>query len=103
MSRSGKGEPLRLTVSGHAGRGPYGSDVVCAAASALVETLRIGFERVLRQPYQGAIEEGAADLAWTVPLSSEARAVVETICQALRDLAATEPTAVRYREISEQG
>ncbi|MCY0900343.1 MAG: ribosomal-processing cysteine protease Prp [Firmicutes bacterium] len=99
LFRDSNGLPVRLKVSGHAERGPYGSDIVCAAASALVETLRIGFERVVHQTYHGAIQDGEADVTWSLPIGAEARALVETIGQALKDLAETEPDAVSFHEV----
>ncbi|MCL5115639.1 MAG: ribosomal-processing cysteine protease Prp [Firmicutes bacterium] len=96
--RTAAGEPARLTVTGHADRGAYGQDIVCAAASALVETLIIGLNTVLHESPMGSVDPGDADLAFRQPLSSEARAVVETIAAGLKDLAETEPNAVRFDE-----
>jgi hypothetical protein len=64
-----------------------------------VETLRIGFERVVCQTYHGSIRDGDADVTWPLPIGAETRALVETISQALKDLAETEPEAVSYREV----
>lgn len=33
------GDLIQLTVSGHAGSGPFGHDLVCAAVSALTQSL----------------------------------------------------------------
>lgn len=96
--RSRSGAPTRLVMRGHANRGPYGQDVVCAAASALVETLSLGLTDVLRYSFDGMVEEGHADLAFPGPLDVETQAVIDTICRGLQDLAASEPRAVRYHE-----
>lgn len=90
--------PVRVTVSGHAGRGQVGEDIVCAAASALVETLAIGLNTVLQEPYEGHIEPGDASVVFRQPMSASARAVVDTIMAGLEDLSRTEPDAVQYQE-----
>lgn len=100
LARFADGDPMRLTMTGHANRGPYGEDIVCAAASALVETLTMGLEEVLHERPHGVVSDGEADLEFTRPLSREARAVVETFLVGFQDLARTEPRAVRYVEIS---
>lgn len=89
--------PLRLSVSGHANRGRYGEDIVCAAASALVETLVLGLREVVHEKPAGQVEAGNADLRFT-GLSSEGRAIVDTIVCGLRDLASSEPDAVCFVE-----
>lgn len=96
--RGEAGEPARLTVAGHAGRGDFGADIVCAAVSVLVETLALGLNSVMAEPFEGSVNPGSADLTFRQPISPEARAVVETIAAGLKDLAATEPDAVQYQE-----
>ncbi|MDA8195285.1 MAG: ribosomal-processing cysteine protease Prp [Thermaerobacter sp.] len=88
-----------MTVTGHAGQGRYGEDIVCAAASALVETLVIGLSTILRQPPAGTTDPGDADLTFAIPVSPEARAVIETIAAGLMDLAQTQPRHVAWRQV----
>ena len=52
----------RLVVQGHAGYGPEGQDIVCAAASALVYALA-GVLQEKGQLARGDIREGYADIA----------------------------------------
>ncbi|PSR22070.1 MAG: ribosomal-processing cysteine protease Prp [Sulfobacillus acidophilus] len=90
--------PRRLVVSGHANRGPHGQDIVCAAASALVETLALGLREVVHEDFRGQVDVGHADLWFDEALSSEARAIVETIVRGFMDLAQSESDAVRFVE-----
>ncbi len=90
------GQPERLAVTGHAGRGQYGQDIVCAAASVLVETLLLGLKDVADQPPAGSADPGHADLRFACPMSREARAIVETVVRGLQDLADSEPKAVSF-------
>lgn len=39
LSRASSGLIRRFTVSGHAGYGPYGSDILCAGVSAIAQTV----------------------------------------------------------------
>ena len=54
----------RLVVQGHAGYGPAGQDIVCAAVSALVYALA-GVLQEKGQLARGDIREGYADIAGT--------------------------------------
>ena len=40
----------RIHVSGHANTAPYGSDIVCAAVSAITLTLIRGLENIAYEP-----------------------------------------------------
>ncbi|AEJ38849.1 protein of unknown function DUF464 [Sulfobacillus acidophilus TPY] len=95
--RRADGTPTRLLMTGHANRGEYGSDIVCAAASALVETLVMGLTQVVGQAPSGTVDDGKADLTF-VAGSSEARAVIDTVFVGLQDLARTAPDAVSWQE-----
>lgn len=64
LRKAGSGYACR--AAGHAGYGPAGSDIVCAAVSALLWTLLMGWER-LEKEKRGAIaarvmNPGQADL-----------------------------------------
>ncbi len=104
--RDVEGGPRRLQVKGHAGQGPYGSDIVCAAASALVETLLLGIRDVT--PIAARIDsnqEGLVDLTFPIAMDVAPRAVVETILYGLEDLSRTAPRALRWNDyqVSEDG
>lgn len=87
---------VSLTVSGHAGAAPHGEDLVCAAVSALVETLALGLKRFEvpgvwslrpgRFAYEG--EPGAFSVA------------MDTILAGLYDLSDSHKAYVRYSERS---
>lgn len=49
-----------ITVTGHAGHGPPGGDIVCAAVSALVQTLAEALERLAPERASWSLEEGNA-------------------------------------------
>nr|DAF48793.1 MAG TPA: YsxB-like protein [Myoviridae sp. ctfWc3] len=45
LTSQSNGDQIRIMVSGHAGAGPHGYDLVCAAVSALTQSLEINAER----------------------------------------------------------
>lgn len=45
LTSKSNGDQIRIRVSGHAGAGPHGYDLVCAAVSALTQSLEINAER----------------------------------------------------------
>ena len=55
------GHKRKLTVTGHAGYGPYGEDIFCAAASTLIMTLEKALENrgIL---YNETIRDGYAEI-----------------------------------------
>ncbi len=98
--------PVRLLVKGHAGQGPYGSDIVCAAASALVETLLLGIRHITPIAVRiDANQEGLVDLTFPAGMDAAPRAVIDTILYGLQDLSHTAPKAVGWHDfkVSEDG
>jgi uncharacterized protein YsxB (DUF464 family) len=85
---------ITAVVSGHAGSAPHGEDLVCAAVSALVETWRLGFERVVAGHGGAAVDEGRAEFWWDAG-SREASAVADTMMAGLADLAESFPRFVQ--------
>lgn len=98
LIRDSNNNPRHLLMDGHADQGPYGSDIVCAAASALAETLILGLEQVVRETVDGQLDEGRLDIRFHSIMSPESRAVVETILAGLKDLAMSEPRYVNWNE-----
>lgn len=90
--------PSRLTVSGHAGSGPYGQDIVCAAVSALVETLGLGLRSVCSIADGIAIGPGTADFQFPAAMDEPTRAVVETMLAGLQDLSRSHASFVQWNE-----
>lgn len=86
---------FHLEVRGHAGQAPYGQDIVCAAVSALVETLALGLSH-FRADGQWRLEEGA--FTYEGRPSTEVQAVLETMLLGFRSLAESHPRYVRYKE-----
>lgn len=92
------GRTTRLHVAGHAGAGDYGQDLVCAAVSALVETLALGLKsfggiEVLK------VEDGAANFVMGSNSRPEADVAVQVIGAGLKDLALSHARFVAWQEL----
>ncbi len=92
----------RVTVSGHAGYGERGADILCAAASMLLHTLagavRGLSERGFAEDIAISLHAGAGEVA-CVPVAEFAcavTAVMDSIVLGFRLLAADYPEYVSY-------
>lgn len=94
-ARLSRGEGLRLEVKGHAGAGRYGEDVVCAAVSALVDTLAMGLARY-DPGGRVTLQEGL--FRYEGHPDRQAEAIIETFVMGLKDLAGTESQHVSFKE-----
>lgn len=54
----------RIHVSGHANTAPYGSDIVCAAVSAITLTLIRGLENIAYMSLYESVEPGNICIEW---------------------------------------
>lgn len=57
---------VRLNIRGHSGYSSSGSDIVCAAVSALAQTFAGGVESVLSGSVNGRLEKGECNLRVSV-------------------------------------
>ena len=96
------GVPTGLRVYGHSGCAETGADVVCAAVSALVQTLHIGLADVLGQKPEREIDEENAsiELRWDNADVESVRVLSETIVRALYETAQSYGSYVKYVEVS---
>ncbi len=99
ITRNHRGEVQDITVTGHAGKGPYGYDIVCAAVSALAETLVLGLTHVAPVAMDHHLDEGNLTIRLQECPSERTQAVLETFCLGLQDLAHSEPRFVKYGEL----
>ncbi len=90
-----------IHITGHAGLGSKGSDVLCAAVSALTYTLRDGIQEILNQETRSSQEEGD----FFLELKSEANAGTEllfaTVLHTLNKLSKQYTDRLRIRRIED--
>ena len=71
-----------LKVKGHADSAPYGKDLVCAAATAMI----IGTANALAENFDIELEEGYASFVPKGPVSEHDNVVLETLILQLKTL-----------------
>src|SRR5581483_6686295 len=89
--------------SGHAGWEESGSDIVCAAVSAILQAAWMGLERVAGVPVQGMKSEGDLILRWPEEARSSERleAIVGTAEVAIERISEQFPGHVRLARETE--
>jgi uncharacterized protein YsxB (DUF464 family) len=92
-----RGRPFRLEVRGHAGQAPHGQDLVCAAASALAETLALGLE-AHHADGRWRVEEGL--FSYEGEPDATVEAILETFVLGFQSLAESHGRYVRFKEVS---
>lgn len=95
-------DELRLTVTGHAGAGPKGHDLVCAAVSTLVLTLAAALHRAeialdTEDVASGDAEVGVDLEDMDLDTLADCRLIFGTICSGLELLAESWPQFLDYR------
>lgn len=90
-----------LEVSGHAGFGTYGHDIVCAGVSALVETCVLGFEKIAGMKNPAIKKKGYFLLKIPDGISEEALEkaliILETTYLGMVDMAKSYPANIRIK------
>ncbi len=84
-----------LKISGHAGYAEKGSDIVCAAVTALAGTL----ERCMKKAGEGCCEWKEGETCFTASGTENLRPCFETVVTGLRMLAEEFPDYVTIKEI----
>lgn len=88
-----------LVVEGHAGYGPHGQDIVCAAVSALAQTAVLAIERLAGVRPKARVHEGYLECFLPADLTGEsrdkARLVLETAAVGLSEVARSHPKHVK--------
>ena len=69
--------PNRIHVSGHANTAPHGSDIVCAAVSAITLTLIKGLENIAHMSLYESIEPGNICIEWQT-INDTGKALIDT-------------------------
>lgn len=86
--------PTEIRVTGHAGAGPPGHDLVCAAISTLVDTLNNGLDQLTYDKYDGDVQPGRAVFRYR-DLSVTGHALVDSFFIGVEGVAEAHPDFVR--------
>ena len=86
--------PDHVTVNGHARHGPPGEDIVCAAVSALAQTLTESFEALTVDPVRIVKEEGYISI-WYRNLSESGKLLVDSFFIGICGIADSYPDCIK--------
>ncbi|MBE7065961.1 MAG: ribosomal-processing cysteine protease Prp [Ruminococcaceae bacterium] len=90
--KNNKGETVKFTVSGHAGYGPFGKDIICAAVSAITYTA-VGYCKEIGYDGQFVEEDGYASFTPEAVVDEQtktrANASLDAMCIGLRQIEAS--------------
>ncbi len=89
------GDAVEIAVSGHAGTAPVGRDLLCAAVSALCETLERGLGRYDPDSHRSL---GEGSFHYRGQPGVEAAALIWTFAQGLKELAKDHPRHLKWTE-----
>lgn len=93
-----------FVAAGHAGAGRYGEDVVCAAASAILQAAQLGLQEHAHVRLATVREAGTLQVRWPARARGDAavQAIVATAELAVTALARQYPRHVRVRRRTEK-
>lgn len=103
FTRDSRRRLSRVLASGHAEAGPYGEDLVCAAASAILQAAWLGLAEHVGLAVSAEKAEGRLDLCWPAESRDrdDVRAIVGTARLAVGALAQQFPGHVRCVDADE--
>ncbi len=93
-----------IAARGHADAAAHGKDLVCAAASAILQAARLGLEEHAHVPLDATVLPGELRLRWPQGARGDAavRAIVATAELSIAHLARAYPRHVRVRRRSDK-
>lgn len=97
-------QPYYFELSGHAGAGTRGNDLVCAGISSVSQTALIGLTDVLGIDVETTIDEDKGYLKVVLPdnlptrQAEDARLVIATMCAGIKDFESGFPKYVNLEE-----
>ncbi|MFR5602291.1 MAG: ribosomal-processing cysteine protease Prp [Lachnospiraceae bacterium] len=81
-------EYVGITLTGHAGYGEYGQDIVCASVSALVLNMANSVEHFTEDGFEGQVEEesGSFFFRFTTAISLESKLLMDSLILGLENI-----------------
>ena len=92
----GDGRKDGITVSGHAGYAEAGKDIVCAAVSVLVQTLRISLQEFTNDQADWICHKGYMKMEYK-DLSEHGRLLMDSFFIGICGIASAYPTHIQIR------
>lgn len=92
-----KNGKIKTFLNGHSGYAKAGRDIVCAAVSALAQGAVIGLTKVLNEDV--SVERSDGCLQFEVADNLKTEIVVNTMVEAIKDLAKQYPKNIKMEEL----
>ena len=80
------GKVVGFTCDGHAGHGKYGTDIVCAAVSALVTTTLNSMETLTNAKFKASVDEGHVEFIFESEPDEKALLLTDALFLGLRGI-----------------
>lgn len=96
VARDAAGDVVGLVASGHAGFAAHGSDIVCAAVSAILETALMGIDAYAPEGQCQELEDGL--LRWQGRPTAATRTIWGTALLGLGSIARDHPRHLEVRD-----
>ena len=87
--------PHKIQVTGHANTAPYGSDIVCAAVSALTQTLIEGLKQIACMRIYERVAPGNVCIEWQ-EATDTGKALIDTWYLGMISIADESVIRIRY-------
>ncbi|MBO2516017.1 MAG: ribosomal-processing cysteine protease Prp [Clostridiales bacterium] len=84
-----------FTCKGHSGYAEEGSDIVCAAVSALTQTAVNALETVAKVTPEVKVKDGSLEARLPDTENHDAQIILQSMVQGLRDISESYPAFVR--------
>ena len=96
-----RGEIISIESKGHSGYAQHGKDIVCAAASVLMQALLVGVQEISGKQSESNLTEKDSyfKLEWSINIIPEIRLLSETIATSLKRIALAYPGNLKFSEV----
>lgn len=99
IERDGSGRIWGFQAQGHAGAGPRGNDIVCAAVSVLTDSVFLGLEKHLHRAMSWKADSGNISVSLQDEPDNMTEAILATMVLGLSEIQKAYPEKIRISEI----
>ena len=99
IERNDAGRIIGFSAQGHAGAGPKGGDIVCAAVSVLTDSVFLGLDRHLQRELSWSADSGELLVQLKQEPDDLTEAILATMFLGLSEIKKLYPEKIRIREI----
>ena len=98
IHRNDQGQILGYEATGHAGAGPRGRDIICAAVSVLTDSVFLGLDKHLHRAMDWSAGNGALSVLLLEEPDERTEAILNTLTLGLSEIHKIYPDRIRILE-----